>query len=249
MGEKVRLDFDNDFFNYVDVSEMNKFQDNLKTLDDYNPSSRVQEIIQNENFLDIPSWDYDKYDQNYIVDDLMKQMSKKNFVNTKKLLKTPRSASNVPDIRTKIELRHQQVKLNREKRMKEAEEKRKEKLAKKEAELEARRLLQKEEQQKKLRANIEQQLLEQEIEKLRKERIEQRKKEDELSIKNKEIELARLEKEKKTEAYQQKIAELSLAEVTLEAKRREIEEKQNEQLVQSFLKAKSTRVSLIISNI
>ena len=170
---------DDDIYNYVNISEMNKFEKN---------SNYLNELLNdecNENsttgMLHISGLDYDKYDEGYIAKDIVNEMMKKKYVDPSNLLKLDeKKARNIVDIRTKIELRHQQVKENREKRLKEQEEKRKERLAKKEAELQAKQLIMKEEHDKKLKMNIEQQLLEQEVEKLRKEMAEQRRKEEAL---------------------------------------------------------------------
>jgi hypothetical protein len=158
---------------------MDKFEKSSKYLDE------MLNDQSNENsttgLLHISGLDYDKYDESYIAKDIVNEMMKKKYVDASNLL-NDKKAKNVVDIRTKIELRHQQVKENRDKRLKEQEENRKEKLAKKEAELQARQLVMKEEHDKKMKVNIEQQLLEHEVERLRKEMAEHRRKEDALKL-------------------------------------------------------------------
>lgn len=179
MTDKIRLDMDDDIYNYVNISEMNKFEKN---------SNYISELLNDESnensttsMLHISGLDYDKYDESYIAKDIVNEMMKKKYVDPGSLMRQDekRLKSNA-DVRTKIELRHQQVKENREKRLKEQEEKRKEKLAKKEAELQAKQLVMKEEHDKRIKINVEQQLLEQEVDKLRKEMAEQRRKEEAL---------------------------------------------------------------------
>ena len=67
--------------------------------------------------MDIKGFDYDKYDESYIARDIVNKMMKKEVVDTKKLslddVKRPSKSTN---LQMKIELRHQAVKMNREKR-------------------------------------------------------------------------------------------------------------------------------------
>lgn len=164
---------DDDIYNYVNVNEMNKFDENTKYLeellnDDQNSTN---------NLLHISGLDYDKYDEKYIAKDIVNEMLKKKYVDPKSILKADDKKNQV-DLRTKIEMRHQMVKENREKRLKDLEQKRKENLSKKEAEQQARQMLAKEEHEKRVKMNIEQQLLDQEVERLRNEMADQRRKEE-----------------------------------------------------------------------
>jgi hypothetical protein len=175
--DKIRLDMDDDFYNYVDVNEMNKFASNEKFLDQIK-----KELLNDdeEDFLDIKGIDYDKFDEGYIAKDIMGKILKKDLVNAKKLLTADEKKAKAIDTQMKIEMRHQAVKENREKRLQELEHKKREKLEKKEIELKAKQMVMKEEQEKKMRENIEQQLIEQEANRLRIEMMQQRQREEEL---------------------------------------------------------------------
>jgi hypothetical protein len=174
--DKIRFDMDDDFYNYVDVSEMNLFNKNEKVLNEI----KAELLGDGEDILDIKGVDYDKYDENYITKDIINKMMKKKIVDGKTLLYMDEKKTKPIDVKTKIELRHQAVKENREKRLKESEMKRKERLEKKEIELRAKQIIEKEERDKKQRENIEQQLLEQEVQRLRIEMAEQRQRENEI---------------------------------------------------------------------
>ena len=169
---------DDDFYNYVDVSEMNQYVSNEKFLD------QIKKELLNDNagedILDIKGIDYDKYDEGYIARDILGKIMNKDLVNTKKLLKADEKKSKVIDTQMKIEMRHQAVKENREKRLHEIEKNKREKLERKEIELKAKQMVLKEEQEKKMRENIEKQLIEQEANRLRIEMIQQRQRDEEL---------------------------------------------------------------------
>jgi hypothetical protein len=181
---------DDDFYNYVDVTELNTFKKNESELDalkanlmdDYNePISTCTDA-----YLDIKGIDYDKYDESYITKDIVNKMLQKDFVNADYLFKdegTNSKRKNVVDFQTKIEMRHQAVKENREKRQREAERIKREKMAKKEAEMQAKLIVQREENEKKARKLIEQQLIEQEAERIRTQMTKQRKADEELKKK------------------------------------------------------------------
>ena len=175
---------DDDFYNYVDVNEMNKFTDNQKYLD-----KLKHDIMQDDDddILDINGFDYDKYDESYIAKDIVNKMMKKKIIDPTQLLHADdvRKNSKAADTQLKIELRHQAVKENRERRLKELEMNRKKKLEAKDVELKARLIVQKEESDKKIRSNIEQQLIEQEVQRLRIEMAEQRRTEEEIRKKYK----------------------------------------------------------------
>lgn len=231
---------DDDFYNYVDVGEMNTFQSNQKVLDQIKA-----EIMNDEtdSILDINGIDYDKYDEDYIAKDIVNKMMKKKFVDPVKLLKQDEKKAKPVDYQLKIELRHQAVKENREKRQKELEAKRKEKLEKKEIEIKAKQIVQKEEQDKIARMNIEQQLIEQEVQKLRVQMLEQRKHEEELRKRHQEMEMIRLEHERQEMVSLKKKFEISNIESEMEAKRNLMAEKRAEDLVNTYLKAKNMRVN------
>ena len=179
MTDKIRLDMDDDFYNYVGVDEMNKFTDSEKILDQIK-AEILDEGDYGTNILDIKGVDYDKYDEGYIAQDIINKMLRKNLVDPVKLLKSDDKKKNVIDTQMKIEMRHQAVKENREKRQKEIEKRRRELAEKKEIEMKAKEIVLKEENDKKTRSNIEQQLIEQEVQRLRIEMSEQRRKEEEM---------------------------------------------------------------------
>lgn len=173
---------DDDFYNYVDVNEMNSFATNEKAL-----NKIKSELLANDHhdtndydLLDIKGIDYDKYDEQYITKDIMSKIMRKEFFDKSKLLTNNDSRRTVVDTRAKIEMRHQAVKENREKRLRELEVKRRERLDKKEIELKAKQMILKEEQEKKIKADIEKQLIEQEAQRLRLEMAQQRQKDLEL---------------------------------------------------------------------
>ena len=170
---------DDDFYNYVDINEMNQFASNEKFLDQIK-KELLNDDQDQEDYLDIKGIDYDKYDEGYITKDIMGKILKKDLVNAKKLLTAEEKKSKAVDTQMKIEMRHQAVKENREKRLQELEQKKREKLEKKEIELKAKQMVMKEEQEKKMRENIEQQLIEQEANCLRIEMTQQRQRGEEL---------------------------------------------------------------------
>lgn len=188
IADKIRLDIEDDMYNYVNVSEMHTFQENEKEL------SRLKaELFRGDDelrtdpdfdILAIKGVDYDKYDEEYLTKDIMNRIMKKQIVDPKKLLagesNTHGRTTKVVDTKLKIELRHQAVKENREKRRRELEAKRREMMEKKEIELKAKMMIQKEEQEKKMRAEIEMQLIEQEAQRLRFEMAEKRKREEDM---------------------------------------------------------------------
>lgn len=179
VADKIRFDMDDDFYNYVDVEEVNKFTTTEKYLDKIRKEIMADE--EENDPLDIKGFDYDKYDENYIARDIVNKMMKKEVVDTRKLAlddgKKPKKGT---DLQMKIELRHQAVKMNREKRNQEVESKRRERLEKKEIELKARQMVEKEERDKLAKQNIEQQLIDQEVERLRLEMAEQRRADEEI---------------------------------------------------------------------
>jgi hypothetical protein len=175
--DKIRFDIDDDFYNYVNVTEMEKYKKNEKILDDLKAELLNDDL---DNMLDIKGVDYDKYDQDYITKDIINKIMKKNIVDSKSLLNMDEKKKKVIDMQSKIEMRHQIVKENREKRLRELEMKRKEKLEKKEIEMKAKQMVQKEENDKKMRIDIEQQLIEQEAQRLRLEMAEQRQRDESL---------------------------------------------------------------------
>lgn len=194
MADKIRLDIDDDIFNYIDLNEMNQFASNEKEMNKLKSEllfndHEGEEAALDMDILAIKGVDYDKYDEEYLTKDIMKKIMKKKIIDPKKLAsETVATSDNKPkfsDTRLKIELRHQAVKENREKRRLEVEEKRREKLEKKEIELKAKMLVQKEEQDKRMREEIEKQLIEQEAQKLRLEMAEKRFRDEEMRKKYK----------------------------------------------------------------
>lgn len=193
IADKIRMDIEDDIYNYLDVNEINAYQDNEKELSRLKSELMGNGLQQNEqqsnnqlefDILAIKGVDYDKYDEEYLTKDIMNRIMKKDVVDPKKLLAADTSTSGGKkkfiDTKLKIELRHEMVKENREKRRREIEEKRREKLEKKEIELKAKQMVQKEEQDKKLREEIEKQLIEQEAQKLRLEMAEKRHRDEEI---------------------------------------------------------------------
>jgi hypothetical protein len=230
---------DDDFYNYVEVEEMNTYSNNEKILDQLKA-----EIMRDEtDMLDINGIDYDKYDEDYIAKDIVNKMMKKKFVDPVKLLKADEKKSKPTDYQLKIEMRHQAVKDNREKRLKDLELKKKERLNKKEIEMKAKQMVLKEEQDKIARMNIEQQLIDQEVQRLRIQMNEQRKHEEELRKRHQEMEMVRLEKERQEMINLKKKFEINNIESEIEAKRSLMAEKRAEDLLNTYLKAKNMRVS------
>ena len=91
---------------------------------------------------------------------------------------------------------------------------------------------------------IEQQLIEQEAQRLRIQMAEERKLENELLKRHREMEMLRLAKENQEMANLKKKFETSNIENELEAKRNLIAEKRAQDLVATYLKAKNMRVKL-----
>ena len=240
--DKIRLDMDDDFYNYVDVSEMNTFSDNEKVLD----RLKAEIMKDNTDCLDICGVDYDKYDEGYIAKDIVNKMMKKKFIDTKTLLYADEKKPKHIDTQLKLELRHQAVKENRERRQRDLELKRKEKLEKKEIEVKAKQIVQKEEKDRQMRHDIEQQLIEQEVHRLRIEMNHQRIRDEEMRRKAKEIEFIQSEREKHEMNNLQKKFEIANIESAMELKRNEMAEKRAEDLVDSYLKAKNMRVFIKI---
>ncbi len=193
--------------------------------------------------MDIKGFDYDKYDESYIARDIVNKMMKKEVVDTKKLslddVKRPSKSTN---LQMKIELRHQAVKMNREKRNQEIETKRKEQLEKKDIELKARQMVEKEERDKLAKQTIEQQLIDQEVGRLRLEMAEQRRADEEIRRKQKEIEAVRLAREAQELANIRKKIELENIESGMEAQRNEMAERRAHDLCQTYLRAKAARL-------
>lgn len=190
------MDIEDDLYNYLDVNEIHTFQDNEKELnrlksdlmgDDESArggaagGERRTEI--EFDILAIKGVDYDKYDEDYLTKDIMTRIMRKQVVDPKKLLTEAgesESKKKFIDTKLKIELRHQAVKENREKRRKEIEDRQREKMEKKEIELKAKLMVQKEEQDRKMREDIEKQLIEQEAQRLRLEMAEKRFRDEEI---------------------------------------------------------------------
>lgn len=179
VADKIRLDIDDDIYNYVDVNEINTFNNNEREL-----KKLKSELMESSNYttndiLDIKGIDYDKYDEEYLAKDVINRLMKKNIVDPNKLVDKPNKPRFI-DTGLKIELRHQVVKENREKRLRDLEARRKENLEKKEIELKAKQMVHKEEQEKKARAEIEKQLIEQEAQRLRLEMAQKRQRDEEM---------------------------------------------------------------------
>jgi len=242
--DKVRLDMDEDFYNYVGVDEMNRFT----TTENYLAMLKAEIMRDDEDsqdLLDIKGFDYDKYDENYIARDIVNKMMKKKIVDPKKLNEDDSNKAKKGDnLQMKIEMRHQAVKMNREKKNQEIEAKRKLALEKKEVELKARQMVEKEESDRRARAEIEQQLIEQEVQRLRLEADEKRRHDEEVRRRQKEVDAVRLERERQEIANIRKQLELEQLESDMLAKRNEIAERRAEDLADSYLRAKKTRVFL-----
>jgi ribonuclease Y len=129
------------------------------------------------------------------------------------------------------------------KRLKDLELKKQERMNKKEIEMKAKKMVLKEEQDKIARMNIEQQLIDQEVQRLRIQMNEQRKHEEELRKRHQEMEMVRLEKERQEMINLKKKFEINNIESEIEAKRNLMAEKRAEDLLNTYLKAKDMRVS------
>ena len=133
--------------------------------------------------------------------------------------------------------------------MKDLEEKRREKLEKKDIELKARQMVEKEENDKRMKKNIEQQLIDQEVVKLRIEMAEQRRADEEIRKRQRDMDLIRIERERQEIANIRKKLELENEEAGMDAKRNEIAERRANDLVDTYLKTKNLRVSKIENNV
>ncbi len=268
--DKIRLDLDEDIYNYVDINEMKNFDGKKAPAkqEKFDLMHYLQQTDENQNIttgmLHISGLDYDKYDETYIAKDIVNEMMKKRLVNTKDLLQKDQNAKKFDDLKAKIDMRHQKVKENRDKRTKDVENKRKENLIKKEAEIHAKEMIKREENDKRMRLQLEQQLLEQETDRLRKEIANKRHQEELVKQKlnffqvdisasvfkihlyrQREYELNQIEKEKKENLVQQKLMEHFVSEYAVDIKRKEMQEKRSEELVLTYIRAKNMRVSEI----
>lgn len=143
---------------------------------------------QHSSVLDISGFDYDKYSEAYIAKDIVSQMLKKDLVSRADLMtenddgehKSKGRGPRVIDYKAKMDMRQHMVKENREKRQREVEEKRKERLLKKEIEFKAKQMVQREQIEKQMKQNLEEELLEKEVQRLRAVMNEQRKQEAEI---------------------------------------------------------------------
>lgn len=250
VADKIRMDIEDDIYNYLDVNEINTFNDNEKELtrlksellgreEDHERRTEIEFDI-----LAIKGVDYDKYDEEYLTKDIMNRIMRKEVVDPKKLLSSDTSSNKKRfiDTKLKIELRHQVVKENREKRRQEMDERRREKLEKKEIELKAKQMVQKEEQDRKMREEIEKQLIEQEAQKLRFEMAEKRHRDEEIRKRMREMEQMRLEKERNDLSSIHKKIEMVQVENEIEMKKQEMAMKRAEDLADSYLKAKNLKV-------
>ncbi|GFN99342.1 coiled-coil domain-containing 191 [Plakobranchus ocellatus] len=146
------------------------------------------------------------------VDSVLKNMLSKDVVKDTFKKKIGLDEEPPPDPRTKMELRHQMVKENRERRQREEDKRRSEASMKKEARLAAQKLILKEQKEREQRARHEDQQLKKEMTRIRKEMHEDRKrKEEEMTKKREEKEalerLARKELERQTAVEQREMIE------------------------------------------
>ncbi|GFR83582.1 coiled-coil domain-containing 191 [Elysia marginata] len=151
------------------------------------------------------------------VDSVLKNMLSKEVVKDTFKKKIGLDEDPLPDPRTKMELRHQMVKENRERRQREEDKRRQQLTMRKEARLTAQKLIVKEQKERESRARHEDQQLKKEMARIRKEMHEDRyKKEEEMKRKREEKEaldkLARQELERQTAVEQREMIESHKAE-------------------------------------
>ncbi|KAK3775896.1 hypothetical protein RRG08_002878, partial [Elysia crispata] len=151
------------------------------------------------------------------VDSVLKNMLSKEVVKDTFKKRIGLDEEPPPDPRTKMNLRHQMVKENRERRQREEDERRHQVNMRKEARLTAQKLILKEQRERESRARQEDQQLKKEMARIRKEMHDDRtKKEEEMKRKRDEKEaldrLAREELERQTAAEQREMIESHRAE-------------------------------------
>ncbi|XP_013411610.1 coiled-coil domain-containing protein 191-like [Lingula anatina] len=125
-------------------------------------------------------------DEDILVDKIMRSLMEKEvvpqtFVNDLGFNETKKQK----DPRVKMQVRHQQVKENREKRERELEKQRRERQAKKDAHFQAQQMILREEKEKNMRAKREELELQKEMARIRKQMQEERKKEEERKLREK----------------------------------------------------------------
>ncbi|XP_074653357.1 coiled-coil domain-containing protein 191-like [Tubulanus polymorphus] len=184
MNEKVNLDsgldIDDDYYDYKferpTRAEVQREWDNLVDIDNL-PLNLPKHVTHK------PAVEYDliNQDESEIVDTILHNMLNKQVINddVKRDLSLEKHKLNSIDPRTKMTLRHQQVKENREKREKELERKRREQQLQKEARSQAKRIVLKEEQAKEMKKKKEEEAVQKEMMKIRREMDEQRRQEEE----------------------------------------------------------------------
>ena len=256
VADKIRLDMDDELFEYADVSEMTRFASNQKILDELkskaatsSSSSKVDTAGNNESVLDIKGVDYDKYDEAYIAKDVIGRLMRKQIVDPSRLggadygddEKTKRALNT----HMRIEIRHKLVKENRDERQRQLEETRRQRLARRQVELDAKQIVQREEEEKRRRREIEQQLIEHEAQRLRVEMAEQRRRDDEARHKLREAEALREERERQETLNIRHRLDMHAAESALQAKRVEMAQRRAEDVADAYLKTKAMRVCLL----
>ncbi|KAK6173528.1 hypothetical protein SNE40_016960 [Patella caerulea] len=132
-------------------------------------------------------------DESEAVASILQNMMKKDVVK-ETFKKDLGFEENKPDPRLKMELRHKQVKENREKREREIEKARREKQSRKDAHLQAKKIVLKEEKEKEVKSKREEFEIQKEMVKIRKQLQEERQTKEEEKLRKKE---AKLDKEMK----------------------------------------------------
>ncbi|ESO93853.1 hypothetical protein LOTGIDRAFT_228609 [Lottia gigantea] len=208
MTEKVLINDEIDDEYVSDVWKQKAIESNVRhewdnllddSVEEYPVSSRNS---RTEKSPDPYSHLYDDNEDDAVAS-ILQTMMKKEFVkdNFKKDLGFE---ENRPDPRMKMELRHKQVKENREKREKEIERARRDKQSKKDAHLQAKKIVLQEERDKDMKIKKEEQEIQKEMVRIRKQLQADRRRKEEEKLRHEE---EALQKEMKTQSEIEKMRE------------------------------------------
>ncbi|XP_064650515.1 coiled-coil domain-containing protein 191-like [Lineus longissimus] len=185
--EKVNLDdgdgyddMDDGWCNKPSKAEIKREWDNMVVLGDYqdeNPD--VPSAYKHRTPSVDPYYDLENENENEIVGNILNNLMEKDVVHEG--FKGDLGLEKRPEVdpRTKMKLRHQQVKENRERRERELEKKNREQRTRKETQFQAKQIVMKEEKERAMKEKREDLLLQQEMARVRKEMFEQRRMEEE----------------------------------------------------------------------
>ncbi|XP_041372420.1 coiled-coil domain-containing protein 191-like [Gigantopelta aegis] len=191
MNEKVVLsddiDIDDEYWPRIRAQAEVKAEwdhllaDNTDDWDLTNSARSQYASTPTDNFFDVDNLDETSAVESIVQRMLGKQVVQEDFLNDLGLDESKKRK----DPRLKMELRHQQVKENREKREKELEKKRRALRERKDAHLQAKQIIKKEEQEKEINAKHEEMEIKQEMASIRKQMQEDRKKMEEEALRRK----------------------------------------------------------------